>query len=85
MDPPDAPPMITTTGLGARALAARALDGKKTAAIGKYGGINPKAKLISKVRYWKSRHTPSVKDPGSIPPPCLRSHISGGSRCQCMC
>jgi len=43
-------PKIPTDGLGARALAARALDGKKAAGAGKYGNINPKAKLITKVR-----------------------------------
>mmetsp|Transcript_30813 Transcript_30813/g.59465 ORF Transcript_30813/g.59465 Transcript_30813/m.59465 type:complete len:131 (-) Transcript_30813:524-916(-) len=43
-----------TTGLGSRALAARALGGKAPGG-GKYGNMNPKAKLIQKdVKYFDS-------------------------------
>ena len=50
-----------TSGLGARTLAARAMDGAKAngkaPASSKYGNMNPKKKLIQKVRSFGSSHS----------------------------
>lgn len=67
------PEPADTSGLGARALAARAMHGAKASnkapPSSKYGNMNPKAKLISKdVKYFDSADWALQKE-GAAPGP----------------
>lgn len=58
-----------TSGLGARTLAARAMEGAKAPASSKYGNMNPKKKLIQKdVKYFDSADW-ALEKGGAAPTP----------------